>query len=250
MTRTCPSCKSHNARRSAVRASEITMRHIFLSPYRCRDCRTRFWVISRHTYYLAGIIGVAIAVGAVGWHVGAMFEAPQGTRTESDADAPRFADLLRQAEGDDAAAEYELARMYGMGLGTPRSAREEHKWLRRSAEHGNAEAQYELGRALRDGHATIQDYEEARTWLQKAAEGGNGNAQYALGQMLQAGVGAPVDNLKAYVWFNVAAAQDVPGAASARDTVAARLSPAELLGAQAEARRFSAMYIPKDALAK
>ena len=64
------------------------------------------------------------------------------------------------------------------------------------------------------------------------------------------GLGIPIDNVKAYVWLNVAAAQDVPGAASARDSVLPRLTPAELQEAQAEARRLSALYIPKAAAAK
>jgi hypothetical protein len=56
--------------------------------------------------------------------------------------------------------------------------------------------------------------------------------------------------MKAYVWLNVAAAQGVPGAASARDMALERLSPAELREAQAEARRMSEIYIPKPAPAK
>jgi TPR repeat protein len=243
MIRACPSCKSLNARRSTVRASEITMRHIFLSPYRCRDCRERFWVISRNTYYLAGIIGVAIAIGAVGWHLGALLEAPHADQALPGADESRLVDLRKLAEGNDAAAEHELARMYGNGLGTPKSPAEEHNWLQRSARHGNVLAQYELGIALRDGRGTIQDYEEALKWLQKAAEGGNADAQFALGQMHRTGMGTPIDHVKAYVWLNVAAAQGVPGAASARDTVLARLSAAELAEGQAEARRYSTMYI-------
>jgi len=51
--------------------------------------------------------------------------------------------------------------------------------------------------------------------------------------------------VKAYIWLNVAAAQGVSGAGLARDTVLGRLSAAELLEAQAEARRMSEIYIPK-----
>jgi len=250
MVRTCPSCNSLNVRRSSVRAAEITSRHIFLSPYRCRDCHERFWVISKNTYYFAGMIGVAIAVGAIGWNVGAWSEAPRSKQAQAAAPAPRLADLVKLADNNDAAAEFELSRMYADGLGVPKNPREQHKWLERSAQHGNVQAQYELGIALRDGRDTIQDYEAARKWVQLAAEGGSGQAQLALGLMYRTGMGVPADNLNAYVWLNVAAAQGVPGAAPARDTVLSRLSPAELLEAQAEARRRNAIYLPQPAPAQ
>jgi uncharacterized protein len=248
MTRTCPSCKSHNARRSAVRATEVTFRHIFFSPYRCRDCRTRFWVISRNTYYFLAIIGIAMGMGAIAWHLGGWLEAAGADTAPPEAvAAPRLDDLMKRAEGNDATAEYELAQRYGTGVGVPASPKEEYSWLQRSAQHGNVEAQYQLGIALREGRGTVQDFDEARMWLQRAAEGGSANAQYALGLMYRTGMGAPVDSRKAYVWLNVAAAQGVSGAASARDMALERLSAAELREAQAEARRLSETYIPKAA---
>jgi hypothetical protein len=247
MTRTCPSCKSHNARRSSVRASEITFRHIFLSPYRCRECRTRFWAPSKNVYYFAGSIAVAVAVGAIGWHASAWLDPPRKETALANSDAQRVADLTKLAEASDADAEYELSRLHGMGLGVPKSAVEEHNWLQRAARHGSVQAQYELGVALREGRGTVQDFEEARKWLQQAAEGGSGKAQYALGLMYRSGVGTPVDNVKAYVWLNVAAARGVSGAGSARDAVLGRLSATELLEAQAEARRKSEIYMPKAA---
>ena len=247
MARTCPSCKSLNARRSSVRATEITFRLIFLSPYRCRDCRARFWVISKNTYYLFGIVMVAMAVGAIGLNVGAWFETPRSDRAQPEAAASRLAELVKLAENNDPVAEYELARMYGNGFGVNKSVPEEQKWLGRSARHGNAQAQYELGIALRDGRDTVQNYEAARKWVQLAAEGGNGQAQFALGNMYRSGRGVPVDDLKAYVWLNVAAAQGIAGAASARDAVLSRLSPAQLQAAQTEAHRMSEIYIPQSA---
>src|SRR5438132_5517800 len=57
--RTCPGCGSLNVRRSSVRVFDVSARHYFLSPYRCRDCRERFWVVSRRAFYLIGFLGVA-----------------------------------------------------------------------------------------------------------------------------------------------------------------------------------------------
>jgi TPR repeat protein len=251
MIRTCPSCKSHNARRSSVRASEITFRHIFFSPYRCRDCRFRFWVVSRNVYYFAGVVALAMGMGAVAWHLGAWLDsAAKQTEPPAGAAVPRLAELIKLAEANDAAAEHELAKLYGIGIGVPANPKEEHHWLERAARHGDVEAQYELGLALRDGRGTIQDFDASRKWLQRAAEGGNGKAQYALGQLYRTGMGTSVDNVKAYVWLNVAAAQGVSGAALARDSVLGRLSSSDQLEAQAEARRMGEIYIPKAASAK
>jgi hypothetical protein len=248
MARTCPSCKSLNARRSSVRASEITLRHIFLSPYRCRECRARFWVLSKNTYYFSIVIGLAMVMGAiVWWSVGAGLDAARSDAAQAKAVLPAPADLIKRAEANDAIAELELSHIYGNGHDVAKSAAQEFTWVQRSAQHGNLQAQYELGIALRDGRGTIQDYEAARKWVQLAAEGGIGQAQYELGIMYRSGRGVTPDNLKSYVWLNLAAAQEVLGAAAARDIALARLSPAELVEAQAEARRLSEIYIPKAA---
>jgi uncharacterized protein len=202
-------------------------------------------------YYFAGVIGMSMGAGAIVWHLGNWLGPPTADKGPSEtAVASRVADLMTKAEGNDATAEYALAQIYANGIGAPASPTEEHNWLERSAHHGNVQAQYELGIALRDGRGTVQDFDEARRWLQRAAERGNAKAQFALGLMYRAGTGIPIDSVRAYVWFNVAAAQGVPGAAAARDSVLGRLSPAELLEAQAEARRMSGIYIPKAAPAR
>ena len=245
LAKTCPSCKSFNARRSTVRTTEVTLRHLFLSPYRCRDCRTRFWVLSKNSYYLATGVGFLVLVGALAWSMRTFYEMPRAEQEKPIQKDARLPDLLKLAANNDPIAEYELARMYGNGYGVPKNLQEEHKWMERAARHGNIQAQYEFGVALRDGHGTVQDYEGARKWIQLAAEGGNGQAQLALGLMYRTGLGMPVDNIKAYVWLNIAAAQGIPGATAARDVVLPRLTPAELQEAQAEARRMGALYLPK-----
>jgi len=45
MRRQCPNCKSVNVRRSS-RDAEETEQPLFRSPYRCRDCHTKFWALS------------------------------------------------------------------------------------------------------------------------------------------------------------------------------------------------------------
>src|SRR6188474_1928473 len=68
MRRRCPNCKSFNVRRSSHEpddASEPLLR----SPYRCRDCHTKFWAISSKVYKRAALIlALTVAVfGVVSW---------------------------------------------------------------------------------------------------------------------------------------------------------------------------------------
>jgi len=65
MTRRCPQCGSTNVRRSGRLDSEATA-HPFHSPYRCRDCEQRFWVVSRRTLYGAACAAV-LATGVIVW---------------------------------------------------------------------------------------------------------------------------------------------------------------------------------------
>jgi predicted RNA-binding Zn-ribbon protein involved in translation (DUF1610 family) len=55
----CPACGSGNVRRSTLRGREVGA-YKFHSPYRCRECNERFWVVSRGARAAAV---VAIACG-------------------------------------------------------------------------------------------------------------------------------------------------------------------------------------------
>ena len=229
----CPNCKSFDVRRSSVRTLAVSTKPRLRSPYRCRNCGARFWVISKRAFYLAGVAGIAIVAGAVAWNVvGALDESRHGPK-------PTAADAGSFAESKDPAAEYRLAHMYASANSVSGNKKQALAWLERAAEHGNIEAQYEFGNALREGFGVLQDYERAAKWLQLAAEHGNADAQYALGQMYRTGIGVPADNAKAYIWLNLAAAQEVAGAAVERTAVLHLLSSGQVLEAQAEARRMS-----------
>ncbi len=250
MHRKCPHCGSPNVRRSAVRVAEVSLRYIFLSPYRCRECRKLFWPVGRRVYLLAIIVGLAVLAGAIGV---ALFGVLGRDAEEADAPAPEAARVeatVNLARQNDPVAEYELARMYAAGHGVRQSEKERLVWLGRSAEHGNADAQFELGIALRNGRGIIQDYGRAVTWLQRSAQSGNGFAQFELGLMYRAGSGIAASNIKAYTWLNLAAAQGVAGADVARDAVLRALSPVEVGEAQAEARRLSDAQQKRSAVAR
>jgi len=239
MQRKCPNCGLTNTRRSSIRAYELTPRHIFLSPYRCRDCRHRFWVVSRNVYYLSAVVGTALVAGGAAWNLRTILDAPHPEPDKQAAPAGAFAATMARAQKYDADAEYELSAMYAHGYGVPKSEVEALRWLERAAEHGNVVAQFELGTALREGRGAVQDYERAVKWIRRAAEGGHGPAEFALGLMYRSGTGVAVDNVKAYTWLNLAASRGVQDAAMVRDVVLSRLTPAEVIEAQSEARRLS-----------
>jgi len=243
----CPACASSNVRRSLLRGFEALPKPRLRSPYRCRDCGERFWVVSRRANYLASLAIFAIVAGIVAWNV---VGSPEQPRRDPGVDAGSLADTFARAARDDPIAEYKLSQIYARGTGIGSNKKEAQAWLERAAQHGSTEAQYELGNALREGVGVVQDYERAEKWLQLAAATGNGDAQYALGQMHRAGMGVPADNVKAYMWFNLAAAQDIAGAAAQRDAVLRVLSPDQVLEAQSEARRLSQSPDKQSAVAR
>jgi hypothetical protein len=250
MSTKCPACSSVNVRRSTLRPSETSAKPRLRSPYRCRDCGERFWVISRRANYLVGLAVVASVAGTIAWNVGGV---PQVSRHDVERlarNAGSFSDTVTLAERDDPVAEYKLSHMYAHGIGVAGNKKEAETWLERAAQHGNIDAQYELGNALREGFGMVQDYDGAAKWLGLAAMNGNADAQYALGQMYRAGMGVPADNAKAYVWFNLAAAHDVAGAIAQRDAVLRVLTPDQVLEAQAEARRLSQASAKQSAMVR
>jgi predicted RNA-binding Zn-ribbon protein involved in translation (DUF1610 family) len=68
LQRKCPACGNTNARRSAFQFHELTPRNVFRSPYRCRDCGLRFWVVSRASLWaIATVVLVALVTAAIAW---------------------------------------------------------------------------------------------------------------------------------------------------------------------------------------
>jgi TPR repeat protein len=226
-------------RRSKHEVSEMAWQRRFLSPYRCRDCNTRFLGLSTKIYYLSAVAGLAIVAGTLGWHATAILERPRPSPELAASTLKTIADTTKLAEEKDPLAEYALAQMYARGDGVPKNKLEAGTWLERAAEHGSSEAQYDIGMALREGRDVVQDYEGALKWLQLAAENDNPRAQFELGHMYRVGMGIPVDVVKAYTWFNLAAARGNTDADRARTAVLPLLSRSEVIEAQREARRWS-----------
>ena len=143
----------------------------------------------------------------------------------------------RLAGQGDAIAQYNLGLMYYNGRGILRDYAEAVRWYRKAADQGDADAQNNLGAMYHDGQGVPQDYAEAVRWFRKAADQGHTDAQSNLGLMYKYGRGVPRDHVAAYIWFNLAAAgwpaylgENV--AASARDGIAASMTPQQIATAQ------------------
>jgi TPR repeat protein len=134
--------------------------------------------------------------------------------------------------------------MYENGEGVAKDYHESEKWYRRAAERGHVYAQVKLGTQYLQGNGVPQDYAEALKWLRLAADQGNPLAQAKLGEMYLDGKGVPQDYVLAHMWFTLAAAKGQQDAASLRDALAKRMTPAQI----AEAQKLAREWTPKRSL--
>ena len=198
----------------------------------------RLWLAAALTAWLmvAAVTGAAIA--------GPLEDARAAHGSGDYATAIRL--FRPMAENGDAIAQYYLGDLYDKGRGVPQDYAEATKWYRRSAEQGFSLAQHLLGFMYLQGHGVPQDYAEALKWIRRAAEQGHELAQSNLGFAYRDGEGVPQDYVQAHMWLNLAAAQAklVAGrniAGEARDSIAAKMSPAQI----AEAQRLAREWKPK-----
>ena len=154
---------------------------------------------------------------------------------ESSSNSDCFLKTKKEAEQGKAFAQYNLGFMYSTGEGVPQDYGKACEWYQKSAEQGNAKAQCNLGNMYDKGYGVPKDKGKALNWYLKAAEQWFAEAQYNLGVLYSAGDGVPQDYGKAYSWYSVAATFGYDGAKEKRDKVAEKLSPEDLLKAQAMA---------------
>ena len=112
--------------------------------------------------------------------------------------------LIKNAEGGDPNAQFNLGVAYGKGEGVPQDYAESMKWYRMAAEQGLAEAQNNLGIAYATGQGVPKDDAESMKWFRMAAEQGHAGAQCILGISYSIGQGVPQDYLLAYFWTSLA----------------------------------------------
>lgn len=145
---------------------------------------------------------------------------------------PVFADQLDDAVAAQERGEYAAAKRLLMQMAT----------------RGNARAQNILGIMYFKGQGGRQDFAEAAKWYRRAAEQGLAQAQANLGRMYDNGLGVPRNYVLANVWYTLAAARFSASeieyremALRDRDTVASKMTPAQI----AEAQRLAREWKPK-----
>jgi TPR repeat protein len=142
------------------------------------------------------------------------------------------------AEQGNVKGQFDFGLMYREGQGVPQDYAEAMKWLRLAADQGLAEAQGLLGVMYHEGQGVPQDYAEAVKWSLLAADRGVFQAQGVLGLMYYEGQGVPQDYVRAHMWLNLAAAHGPKEATATRDSVAAKMTPAQIAEAQKLAREW------------
>ena len=92
------------------------------------------------------------------------------------------------------------------------------------------------------GDGLSQDDTESARWLQLAAEQGYADAQHNLGVLFILGQGVPQDYVLAHMWLNLAASrqdgEEADDSATARDSLAAKMTPEQIAESQALAREW------------
>lgn len=165
-------------------------------------------------------------------------------------------------------AQGNLATLYANGQGVPKDFAEAMKWYRTAAEQGDANAQFNLGTMYNKGEGVAQNYPEAAKWFKKAADQGFLGGQYSLGVMYFTGRGVPQnyaeaarlyelagnqgmhapqfdlgfmyaqgqgvaqDDVQAYKWYQLSIPLFLDRAVSALDTLAKKMSAAQIAEAQ------------------
>jgi hypothetical protein len=117
----------------------------------------------------------------------------------------RFQSQQKLAQAGDAAAMYEVGRMYELGRGTEPNMQKAVQWYERALNKGQNNARAHLGVLYYEGSGVNRDLKKAIGLLQPAAEAGNPTAQFYLGRMYEQGEGLRRDLNLAIHWYKKAA---------------------------------------------
>jgi uncharacterized protein len=86
------------------------------------------------------------------------------------------------------------------------------------------------------GNGVLKDATEAARWYRLAAEQGTARAQSNLGVLYANGNGVLKDAVAAHMWFNIGSANGYEPAGKFRDTLEAKMTPAQIAEAVQKAR--------------
>jgi uncharacterized protein len=171
--------------------------------------------------------------------------------------------FLALANQGNAEAQVNLGSMLSEDWGIPKDYATAITLFRRAADQGNVSAALHIGGMYGDGKGVSKDYAHAVVWYRKAAEKGDPLTQ-SLAQMglaktyAEGGYGVSQDYVEAYKWYDIAAAHKTSldftknfsngcptdsflacGAALMRDSLAAKMTLAQINEAKRLAREWS-----------
>ena len=236
----CARCESMSVRRSSWKKNEDHMSHFFYAPYRCRDCKHRFFKFSA-PFKLSVIVtlGLLASVGFLATiYLLSNPDPVVAALPIAHEVKPSRILILEKAKQGKADDQYAAGLMYMPGGDFSVNYQEALKWFYLAAKQGHAGAEFNLGLLYRNGRGVLQDFTIATQWIEQAAHKGYPEAQYQLGTFYKTGEGIQRDLAQAYVWYNLSAAQGYEPGISGRDNVANLMNADEVLKAQTLSRNF------------
>ena len=118
--------------------------------------------------------------------------------------------------------------------------------LQSRAEEGDPSAQLTLGTRYETGIGVPQDTVEAVRWYRLGADQGHPGSLWNLGTMYSYGLGVPQDDVQAHLWTSLTVSRATGAlwqkAVRARDRVAARLTPDQLVKSELLAREWQSTH--------
>lgn len=149
---------------------------------------------------------------------------------------------MSNAADGDVASQYNLGMKYARGDGVQQDYKVAAKWLEMAANKGDMDAQAALGVMYQKGQGVQQDNNIAASLYKRAALQGDKMSQYNLASIYANGRGSMRNDKEAFFWVTLASVENTEAQVIAlRDTLAARLTPAEISDAQQRA----SLWVPE-----
>lgn len=178
--------------------------------------------------------------------VALLMSVPAMAQTENDGyvDTPPLTldEQMSNAADGDVASQYNLGMKYARGDGVQQDYKVAAKWLEMAANKGDMDAQAALGVMYQKGQGVQQDNNIAASLYKRAALQGDKMSQYNLASIYANGRGSMRNDKEAFFWVTLASVENTEAQVIAlRDTLAARLTPAEISDAQQRA----SLWVPE-----
>lgn len=148
--------------------------------------------------------------------------------------------FIQASQAGNKTGTFMLGYAYYQGFQVEQNLHKANELMKAAAQAEFDEGEYELALMYLKGDGIAQNYGNAVKYLRQAAAQGNLEATMLLAKIFEEGAVFPQNLKRAHVLYNIAAIDNVKGAAQKRDEVAQKLKIEQLLEAQTEAEAFKA----------